>query len=350
MAHNIDSSNGRDNIAYLGSRNDVWHRLGTEMAPGMSIDDWAVAAGLNWRAVKTQAHLSLPVEGWQSLTPDQRFAPIEDRFHLVRSDTARPLGYVSDVYQPVQPRDVLDWFQQYISVDPRFQLDVAGSLKGGEIIWATATFNGGIDVAGDKHVARLLMTTTFDGSGATTNQGTMTRVVCNNTLNAALGESYRTDKSGKRAVPVIRTRHNTRFLPQKVSAELGAIAESFESYATMGNAMVNVAMSKQQVSEFFKQLLEIPFDAKKEDISGKRMNAFTALSNAYSATLQEGTPRETQWAALNAVTRFADHEKHVKGGETAGEARFLSSQFGSGAQLKAKAVELLSTLRLPVAA
>ncbi|MGO3930848.1 hypothetical protein [Rhodopseudomonas pseudopalustris] len=41
MAHNIDMTNGRANIAYLGSRMDVWHRLGQEMRPGMSTADWS---------------------------------------------------------------------------------------------------------------------------------------------------------------------------------------------------------------------------------------------------------------------------------------------------------------------
>src|ERR1700704_2377376 len=45
MAHNIDMTNDRANIAFLGSRNDVWHRLGQEMQPGMDIPAWAKAAG-----------------------------------------------------------------------------------------------------------------------------------------------------------------------------------------------------------------------------------------------------------------------------------------------------------------
>lgn len=36
MAHNIDMTNGRANIAFLGDHADIWHRLGQEMAPGMS--------------------------------------------------------------------------------------------------------------------------------------------------------------------------------------------------------------------------------------------------------------------------------------------------------------------------
>ena len=59
MSHEIDQTNGRDNIAFRGDRNSVWHRLGQQMQPGMSIDAWAAAAGLNWRAVKVPALAAL---------------------------------------------------------------------------------------------------------------------------------------------------------------------------------------------------------------------------------------------------------------------------------------------------
>ena len=114
---------------------------------------------------------------------------------------------MSDRFQNVQPKEILDFFEQYISVDSRFKIDAAGSLKKGEIIWATATFNGDINVAGDNHTARLLATTKFDGSGATICKGVMTRTVCNNTLTAALAERNR---------PVISVRHNTKFRPERV--------------------------------------------------------------------------------------------------------------------------------------
>jgi phage/plasmid-like protein (TIGR03299 family) len=330
MAHNLDFSNGRANIAFLGSRKDIWHKLGTEMAPGMSIDEWAIAAGLNWEVVKSQARLCLTGSEFRHLPESLRNAIVPDRFDLVRSDTGSPLGYASNIYQQHQPREVLSWFQQYVGVDDRFQIDVAGSLKGGAVIWATASYNGDIDVAGDKHRARLLMTTTFDGSGATRNQATMTRVVCDNTLQASL--------SDKRAI--VSTRHNTKFDAAKVSRELGAIAQGFAEFKAMGDAMSLIHMSERDTVAFFKALLDIPFDATSDDISGKKRNAFDALANAYEKTLQEGTPKCTQWTALNAVTRYVDHDKHTKGSDE-NESRFLSSNFGSGAAMKAKAVALL---------
>lgn len=315
MSHNINS------IAFMGSRNDVWHRLGQEMVTGMSVDAWAKAAGLDWTADKMEV-----------FSHDGEYHACEGWRAIVRSDNKHCLGIASDRYQPVQPREILEWFERYIAVDDRFQLDVAGALKHGEIIWATATYRDPLEVAGDRHVARVLMTTTFDGTGSTINQGTMTRVVCNNTLNVSLAD--------KRAV--VRTRHNTTFNPARVGAELAQIAFGFTEYKKMGDALAQVEMAKDQTSEFFKACLDIPFDAKQADISTRKLNQFQALNNAYRATVSEGTEANTAWTALNTITRYVDHDRTTRGnGVSAEEKQFTSAQFGSGAQLKSKAVELL---------
>lgn len=323
MAHNIEK------IAFLGSRADVWHHIGSEMVPGQSLEVWAEEAGLNWSAVKVPAIADCSRVGYGVVT-------MKDRSFIVRSDTAAPLGYVSGEdetkgYQIVQPLEVLDWFQRYISVDDRFELDTAMCLKGGALIAVTAKFNGAVQVLGEDHNARLLMTTSFDGSASTINQMTMTRVVCNNTLNVAL-----TDKRA-----AIKTRHSSVFDAAKVGRELAGLAESVEGYSAMAQAMATHDMTQRAVSDVFKQLLAIPFDAVSKDISAKRMNVFYALVNSYHETVAEGTTPGTAWTVLNAVTRYVDHERATRGGASPQEARFLSAQFGSGAAMKAQAHQLL---------
>lgn len=330
MAHNLDTTNGRANMAFTGSRNDIWHGLGQEMKDGMSIAEWAKAAGLEWSAIKVPAIAALEGSQFDHLPATERFRVVHDRFHVVRSDNGHPLGYVSDRYEPVQPADVLGWFDRYIGVDDRFQLDVAGSLRQGEIIWATATFRDGLSIAGEKHVARVLMTTTFDGTGSTINQGTMTRVVCNNTLNMAL-----TDKRS-----VVKTRHNTKFDPARVGNELAAIAKGFGQFKAVGDALAQVEMAKTQVNAFFRECLEIPFEATKDQISPRKLNQFSALSQAYTVSKREGAA-DGAWAALQAITRYVDHDR-ISSGDA--EKAFHSSQFGSGADLKTKAMNLLLPL------
>jgi phage/plasmid-like protein (TIGR03299 family) len=295
MSHNIEMSNGRNNIAFLGSRNDIWHKLGQEMQPGMSMDDWRHAAGLAWTAETAPAFAEtdrgpVKADGW--------------RF-IVRSDTQHVLGCVSSRYQPVQPAEVLAWFEEYVSADPRFQLDVAGSLKQGEIIWATATYREPIDVAGNRHVPRLLMTTSFDSTMATINRATMTRVVCNNTLDCALADKQKS---------LVRTRHSTKFNAERVGRELARIADGFSAYKAMGDAMARVHLDKEHISKLFKAVLDIPFDAKAEDVSKRKLNQFDDLRRSYRQTVNEGTEPETAWAALNAVTRYVDHDRSTRGG------------------------------------
>jgi phage/plasmid-like protein (TIGR03299 family) len=340
MSANLDTSNNRANIAFLGSRKDVWHRMGQEMAEGQTIEQWAKASGLGWQAVKVPAIAALEGVAFDHIDAAKRFAPVSDRSFVVRSDTGGVLGYVSGEgsgqgYQIVQPGEVLDWFQRYIAVDERFAIDVCGSLDEGRRIWATAKYNGDIEVAGERHAARVLMSTTFDGSGSTINQCTVTRVVCQNTLRVAHADSR----------AQIKTRHSTRFDAARVGRELSQLAEGFAEFKRIGDAMAQVEMASKQVSEFFKTILDIPFDAKQEDVSTRKMNQFSDLNRAYGTSIREGAGRETAWAALQAITRYVDHDRSVKRGDQREDvARFASSQFGSGDALKGKAMDLLMPL------
>lgn len=340
MAHNIDTSTGKASIAFRGDRKDIWHRMGQEHVDGWTVGDWAKNAGLDWEAIKVPAIADLTMLD-SSPRILETLCRVEGDRYIVRSDNGHVLGHCSDRYQPVQPKDVLDWFERYCAVDPRFQLDVAGALKQGEIIWATATFkpNGSeIQVAGDDHKARLLMTTTFDGTGSTINRATMTRVVCNNTLDAALADRQKS---------IVRTRHSTKFDPARVGAELATIAKGFTAYAAMGEAMAGHAMMGVEVSRLFKHVLEIPFDAETKDVSTRKMNQFGELSQAFTRTRNERNESKdgtSAWTALNAVTRYADHDRATRGSGDADERRFASSVVemgGSGQALKARAVEYL---------
>lgn len=329
MAHNIDFSNDRANIAYLGSRNDVWHKLGQEMKPGQSIEEWARQAGLDWTAILVPLNADLSGAQFSHLSASAREGLVDNRRGIVRNDTGAVLGIGSDGYQPHQPVEVLDFFKRQIEVDPRFQLDVAGSLSGGAKIWATAKFNGDINIAGDRHIARVLMTTTFDATGASLNKMVTTRAVCANTIAAAFGE----------AGGVVRTTHRSKFDAARVAKELAALAQGVEKYKEVGDALAANEMGREEVSKFFKEILDIPFEAKKDDISSRKLNQFEALNQAYKTTVAERNgDRDNAFVALQAVTRWTDHDRSAKD-ETA---RFASANFGGGGErIKQQAIGLL---------
>ena len=334
MAHNIENKDGVYSFAFTGERSEIWHRLGQELEMGANRAEWLNAAGFDYHVEKVPAIASLNSDAFNHLAPENRFVETDKRF-LARGDNGHVLGIAGDGYQVVQPADVWEWFENYITVDDRFHIDAAGVLGSGERLWMTARFNGSLDVAGDRHIPRLLMSTSFDASQATRNEATMTRVVCQNTLRAA----------HMSAKALIKTRHNTRFDGKAVHRELAQIATSFAEFKAMGDAMAQQAMTGQQVQSFFATLLGVEPDAKPADISTRTKNIATDLAASYRRTQHErNSQRNDVWTALQAVTRYVDHDRTVRNAPNETVGRFDSGTFGSGDAMKGKALGLLMPL------
>lgn len=332
MAHNLENIDGVYSFAFTGERTEIWHRLGQELPADATQAQWINASGFGFTVAKVPAIVGLEGAEFDHIPAERRFMPASNRKFIVRQDNGHVLGMASDMYQVVQPTDVLEWFERYITVDDRFHLDAAGVLEHGEKLWATAKFNGDLTVAGDRHIARLLMSTSYDQTQPTINQATTTRVVCQNTMRVAHNDNR----------AVVRTRHTSRFDGSRVARELSSIAQSFETYKAMGDAMAQTEMAKEDVSKFFKELLEIPFEAKKDDVSTRKMNQFADMSRAYSATKRErNSERDDVWTALQAVSRYVDHDRSVRNADNELVGRFTSATFGSGDSMKGRAMELL---------
>jgi phage/plasmid-like protein (TIGR03299 family) len=334
MAHGIENKDGVYSFAFTGERSEIWHRLGQELDASATREQWLKAAGLTYHVEKVPAIASLNGPAFDHIAPEDRFVETDKKF-LARQDNGHILGIAGDGYQVVQPADVFDWFENYITVDDRFHIDAAGVLGSGERLWCTARFNGSLEIAGDRHLARLLMSTSFDASQATRNEATLTRAVCQNTLRAA----------HMSAKALVKTRHNTRFDGRQVARELGQIAQSFAEFKAMGDAMAQTSMTRDSVQSFFATLLGVAPDAKAADISTRTKNIAQDLAASYRRTQRErNSERDDVWTALQSVTRYVDHDRTVRNAPNETVGRFDSGTFGSGDQMKGKAMNLLFPL------
>lgn len=331
MSHELSFVGGSANMAYVGER--PWHGLGERLSPNADIQTWIASAKLDWEALVVPA---------QYVFNDQlHTAP--DNFHMVRSDSGESLSVMSRRYKPVQPAEVMAFFRDFILTDERFSLETAGCLKGGRVIWALARFVNPMKVAGDDHDAFVLLTTSFNGSLATTAQGTMIRVECNNTLTASV-------YGGERAM--VKVPHYKDFSKDAIKMDaverLSNIVASYDHYAALGTALSGVRLAAFQVEGLFKRLTidkAARGDAEREAApTTKARNQLEALLSAYRQTLNEGTPGGTAWAALNAVTRYVDHARTVRDttGDGNASARVASNLLGSGAALKRDALSILA--------
>ena len=334
MSHDIENKNGVDSFAFMGERSEIWHRLGQQMTVDSTREQWDVASGHNYEVVKVPAVAAFNGEEFSHFPDDRRFIQ-SDYFLLARRDNGHIFAPVTNSYKPVQPSQIDDWFDAYIAHDDRFRKDAAGTLGDGERIWTTARFDHDMTVAGDTIIPRLLGSTSYDATMATRCEATTTRAICKNTLRAAWAD----------AKAVIKTTHRTTFDGARVRRELAQIVQSFDAFKAMGDAMAQVSVTEKETGKFLRDLLDIPMDAMRKDISTRTQNIVADLERDIRVTLHErNTNNPDLWCLLNGVTRYTDHDRSVRtdsGARDVGAARFDAATFGAGDALKGKAIGLL---------
>lgn len=324
MSHALDMSNGRANIAYIGET--PWHGMGTLMPADMPVHEWVEAAGMGWQAIKVPAGFKVGND-WRE-EPGQ--------WAIIRDDTFQRLGQFTDRYKIVQPAQVIEFFRDFILTDERFTMETAGCLKNGAVVWGMAKFADNLKVLGEDHTPYVMLSTSYDGSLATTAQATMIRVVCKNTMQASLFS----EKSA-----TVKVRHSTIWnepAAAKAHDQLATIAASYDDFKVMAEGLGRQKMARQQTVDFFVKLTGAEADEGAK-VSTRKANMVEALMASLATTEDEGTVKGTAWTVFNAVTRYVDHDRATRrtNGESEDSSRMNSRFFGSGAAMKAQALEML---------
>lgn len=319
MAHMIDETTGSAAIAFAGRT--PWHGLGQALSADASIETWTREAGLAYTV------LEAPVLYRTEASTEP--ALFKGRKVLHRSDTGGALAVVSDGYHVVQPAEVMDFFSKLVEIGG-FQMETAGVLSHGRRVWALARVNEGAPVVeGDTVRPYVLLGTSYDGTMATTGKFTAVRVVCNNTITAALGR----DNAG-----AVRVLHSERFDADKVRLQLGIVADQWERFLVQSRKLSGEKMDQTQADDFVKMLLQ-PFHQGESNVEDSRaFKRIMQLFNGGAVGADIGGVAGTRWGMLNSVTELIDHER----GRSAGT-RLESAWFGTGAIIKNRALELLST-------
>jgi phage/plasmid-like protein (TIGR03299 family) len=314
VAHELDFSTGRAGMAYAGET--PWHGPGQKLEPDASFEEWRVAAGMKWRANRARIMFDVGPEGESDLRDWAKHDV------LYRSDTKAPLGIVSHRYRIVQPKTVLRFFQTLCEDVGGFSMETAGCLFGGRKIWGLARAEKSFCVGDDDRVRRyLLFATSYDLSCATTIRQTSIRVVCNNTLQAAMagGSDF------------VVQRHASQFRPSLIREKMH-LDESWTAFRAACRKLAGIKIKRQQAVEIFTALFLGP-----DGLAQKRkIEAATRLLTTAPGQ-QLDTAKGTAWGVLNAITRLIDHEAKTRTADN----RLDKAWFGSGAMLKKRALEIL---------
>jgi len=334
MAHMIDQSTGQTAMAYIGAT--PWHGLGQALTPGASIETWTQQAGLGYTVLESPVLYRSPAATELQSWPNRKV--------LHRSDTGAPLAVVSDGYRVVQPGEVMDFFRELVEIGG-FQLETAGALSDGKRVWALASVGDAAPVVSRDIVKPyFLLATSYDGTMATVAKFTAVRVVCNNTITAAVGGyangapiKGEAETSLGYLKSAVRVLHSENFKADAVRLQLGIAANAWEKFLINSRQLAGQGMSAAEADDFLVALLK-PWDRAARDIKESRaFGRILQLFNGGAIGADIPGVAGTRWAMLNAVTELVDHERG-----RSKNTRVESAWFGSGAALKSRAVELLT--------
>lgn len=311
-----------EQMAYVGQT--PWHGLGRELEQHQPIEDWIVQAGMDWSIEEA------PVRFLTNEKPEQHLGNIrivEEQKVLYRSDNQQPLSVVGHNFKTVQPREILEFYRD-LTEQSGFELETAGSLKGGRKLWALANTGQEASLKGnDTSKGYVLLATACDGSMATTAQFTSIRVVCNNTLTVALRES----------AGAIKVQHRSQFDAANVKRQLGITVSAWDEFMYRMKLLSERPVKQKEARNYLERIFTEQTQMQDQPVSKGTEKTMAKVSSLYDGAgigAHLSSAHGTAYGLLNAVTQFVDHERRARSADN----RLDSAWFGPGASLKDRAL------------
>ena len=240
-------------------------------------------------------------------------------FGVVRTDTQALLGVVSKQYEIVQ-NDSLLRMAEFIREE--VDMDCVIVLSDGAKVCFTATLRGAATdiVPGDTVKRRIVGYLGHDGKTGCGAKFTNIRVVCQNTLTAALGEA-----GGAHSSLAHKNGANNRF--DALISSIDVARQDFVTECELMREFSRTSMGLQAFSEFVDEVYNIDED----QVFRKRGKLDAAFLSGYG---HDYAPMSL-WSGINAITQV---ETSTRGTTAAkGRAQFARGTFGAGAQISKKA-------------
>ena len=309
MAHNVET------MAYAGEV--PWHGLGVPVSNDLTPVQMMEKAGLNWTVEQIDSYVKV---GDKQIPTGMK--------SLVRSSDNKVLTNIGQVWNPVQNEDAFNFFSEYV-MKGDMEMHTAGSLKGGQLVWALAKVKESFDLFGGDTVESYLLFSNPHKYGFSIDvRFTPIRVVCNNTLSLSL------EAKAERSVKV---GHRTEFNAGEVKKALGIASAKLHEYKDMAQFLGSKRYNIDDLVEYYNTVFPRTADKRVqnqklsvETLSKNAKAAFDAIEQQPGAKFAEGS----WWQAFNSVTYVTDH---IQGRNA--DNRLYSSWFGGNQVRKRDALK-----------
>ena len=308
MAHEVET------MAYAGQV--PWHGLGVPVSNDLTPVQMMDKAGLNWRVDEIDCYIK--TRNGEVKTGQKA---------LVRSTDDKILTTVGENWKPCQNSDAFEFFSEYVMAGD-MEMHTAGSLKGGQMVWALAKVKDSFELfKGDQVDSYLLFSNPHQYGKSIDVRFTPIRVVCNNTLTLSLDQTV--EKS-------VKVGHKSEFDPSSVKEALGIATEKMNTYKECAQFLGSKRYTQDDVVSFFNDVFPRTADKR---VQGKVLGLDTLSRNAalcYDALESQPGSQYAEgswWQAFNAVTYVTDH---VQGRNP--DNRLYSNWFGTNEIRKRSAI------------
>ena len=303
MAHELNFNQLNKTWSFASNAQKAWHDLGQVVDGAMTAEEAIKLANLDYTVEKANVYMK---------TQDETDVQVDGYYSTYRTDTNQYLGMVKSRYEVVQNKDAFSFFDSIIDSGEAI-FETAGALGNGERIFLSAKLPDDFVIGTEKIEKYIMLTNSHNATSSVVAGLTNVRVVCNNTLQAALNG-----------------------LENKVSIShiIGAKDKIKEAYKVMGiaskynlqveqmfNQMLDVKMSEGDLATYFTKVLK-PDYISIDGLTQQEMS--TRLQNAVDMTLDFAYNHPTQktveatgtlWGAYNAISGVYNYGKKYKNSE-----------------------------------
>lgn len=342
MSHDINFNEHTGKHSFFSVQQKAWHGLGQIVSDYPTSIEAIQHAGLDYEVAKaplftTGQGLSI---GQNGMVQSNTTLSVPDYFATIRTDNNAVLGVVGKDYEVVQNRDAFSFFDSIVGGDGIFY-ETAGALGKGERIFITAKLPDYIRVGADDLIEKyLFLSTSHDGSGSITAAFTPVRIVCANTLSAAMHNKTNTlrIRHTSNAKQRLEDAHKLMGISSNLSLQMEAL---FNSWSKIRITDKEVKQLVQAALVPNKEVLQKLREGDEGELSTCFINMCdTAFEYAMSnETQQMPTTKGTLFGAYNAVTGYFQNVRRYKNDE----AKLKSILLGGTASIRTQAAFNLCT-------
>ena len=289
-----------------------WHGLGVVLDDyPRSIDEALEKAGLGWKVTHGDVLVVRTpewIDDFGTRHPAELIAAKGFKANLCE-DTGAVLGIVSWEYEVVENRDAFRFLDALIGSD--LQFETAGSLWGGRRVWCLARLPEYVELGGDLSATYIYVANSHDGSMAVTAAVTPIRIVCANTLGAALRQA----EHGANAQRTFRFRHTGNLQTKFAEARqvLGMTINYEKQFKVLADGLALEPISELSLE---RRVLRHLWVIDEDTAPRARANRERAIEHVLSIFRGRGTAGDTtgnspgsKWVAFNAIAEHLDYLK-----------------------------------------